>query len=35
LVLSASPDGRKFVYCNGNTVYIRDIEVFFDFSKYI
>uniref|UniRef100_A0A914CY87 Translation initiation factor beta propellor-like domain-containing protein n=1 Tax=Acrobeloides nanus TaxID=290746 RepID=A0A914CY87_9BILA len=34
LVLSASPDGRKFVYCNGNTVYIRDIENITDTETY-
>lgn len=27
LVISGSPDGKKIVYCNGNSVYIRNIEV--------
>uniref|UniRef100_A0A915E449 Uncharacterized protein n=1 Tax=Ditylenchus dipsaci TaxID=166011 RepID=A0A915E449_9BILA len=26
LVISGSPDGKKFVYCNGNSVYIRNVE---------
>ncbi|MFH4979043.1 hypothetical protein AB6A40_005752 [Gnathostoma spinigerum] len=26
LVLGASPDGKKYVYCNGNSVFIRSIE---------
>lgn len=26
LVVNCSPDGQKIVYCNGNSVYIRDIQ---------
>ncbi|KAI1731924.1 actin-interacting protein 1 [Ditylenchus destructor] len=26
IVISASPDSKKFLYCNGNSVYIRDVE---------
>ncbi len=27
LGLHASPDGQKLIYCNGNSVYIRSIQV--------
>ncbi|KAH7732053.1 Actin-interacting protein 1 [Aphelenchoides avenae] len=34
LVLSASPDGNKFLYCNGNSVYIRDADNIADCDIY-
>ncbi|TKR81028.1 hypothetical protein L596_014973 [Steinernema carpocapsae] len=34
LVLSASPDGKKFVYCNGNSVFMRNVEDLTDCDIY-
>ena len=34
LVISGSPDGKKFVYCNGNSVYIRNVENILDCDIY-
>ncbi|KAL7070397.1 hypothetical protein ACQ4LE_010379 [Meloidogyne hapla] len=34
LPLSASPDGNKFVYCAGNSVFIRDANQIFDCDVY-
>uniref|UniRef100_A0A914HB02 Actin-interacting protein 1 n=1 Tax=Globodera rostochiensis TaxID=31243 RepID=A0A914HB02_GLORO len=34
LVLSSSPDGTKFLYCNGNSVFIRDADNIADCDVY-
>lgn len=35
MVMGASPDGKRFVYCNGNSVVMRDVEVNLQFDKKI
>lgn len=34
IVIAGSPDGKKFLYCNGNSVYIRDVEVVKFFQNF-
>uniref|UniRef100_A0A0K0FLN7 Actin-interacting protein 1 n=1 Tax=Strongyloides venezuelensis TaxID=75913 RepID=A0A0K0FLN7_STRVS len=34
LSLSSSPDGTKFIYCNGNSVFIREVENISDCDIY-
>jgi hypothetical protein len=35
IVLGADPKGKTFLYTNGNSVFIRNIEVRFDFLFYL